>query len=207
MESVGEQMKNPEQLKDAVVEAIKEYSEKISSFDFHTHVNVNNVVRGFFGTNESSKIKVRYDKRYEKEFETVSFDATPIIKFGDLNRAAKGYIFDKATNAITFYVPVGRSFEDDRPGNGYWISFRFAKGDNSDKTKLIQSISELLKTVQVHYDDQNSDIKGDKRKIAEEGLPILQAFREIGNKYKDGRNFSMDDLIKEYEQALTQFKQ
>lgn len=203
-----EQFKIPEksgieEKKSNVIDVLKRNENTISGFNFMTN-SVNG--SGFWQTSEKKENNhVQYDSRYKNFFDVVPLkDSNPIdISQEEVNGVRPYYIFDKEVKRLTFMVPLGQAFGDKRAGNCYRITLKFKKEDLTDKSEIITKISELLKTLNYYYGD---DIKGDRYKIAKQGLPVIEAFNEISKKYQDG-NLSIEQTIDGYKKIINEYEQ
>ncbi len=203
----SEQFKTPEkssveEKKLNVIDVLKRNEKTISGFNFLTN-SVNG--SGFWQTSEKKEnAHVQYDSRYKNFFDVVPLrDSDPIdISQEEVSGVRPYYIFDKEVKRLTFVVPVGLGFGDNRAGNCYVITLKFKKEDLTDKSEMITKISELLKTLNYYY---SGDIKGDRYKIAKQGLPVVEAFAEISRRYQDG-NLSIEQTIDGYKKIVEEYE-
>lgn len=203
-----EQFKTPEksaveEKKHNVIDVLKRNENAISGFNFMTN-SVNG--SGFWQTSEKKEnAHVQYDSRYKSYFDIVPLkDSDPIDPgMEEVNGKRPYYIFDKEVKRLTFMIPLGQGFADNRAGNCYMITLKFKKEELTDKSELITKVSDLLKTLNYYYND---DIKGDRYKIAKQGLPVIEAFDEISRKYQDG-NLSIEQTIEGYKKIIEEYEQ
>lgn len=175
---------------------LSKYQNQITNFNFGTVTGL----RGEFDSLNNLSANT-YDYRYKEHYELFNFDE-------ELNKIkGNGYIYSPKAHFITFQGYLGTDLRrgDDRNGNKFVITIAFDKNGNLENEKeVIDSIMKLLETISPHEmsskstksntEQQEENIK----KISEEGLPIVQAFEEIGKKYENGRGISMQNIIKEY---------
>jgi hypothetical protein len=181
-----------EEKKQKVIELLREYFDQIINFDFMTSTKT---YGGFFGTNDGIR-PVKYESRYASSFEVVSYHGGDVTS----NENNSGYIFDTDANQVTFNAYFGRSLDDTRPGNFFRITIKLKKGE-VDKDRFLSTISNLLKTIHVHYSETHDaeTLRKERLETAKEALPVLEAFQEIGTKKaKEGAASRMNGFIKEY---------
>lgn len=203
----SEQFKTPEksdveEKKQNVIDLLRRNENSISGFNFMTN-SVNG--SGFWDTSEKKENKhVQYDSRYKNSFDLVPLkDSDPLDpNLEEVNGKRPYYIFDKEVKRLTFIVPLGQGFADNRAGNCYMITLKFKKEDLTDKSELITKISDLLKTLNYYY---NNDIKGDRYKIAKQGIPVIEAFDEISKRHQDG-NLSVEQTIEGYKKIIKEYE-
>lgn len=182
---------------------LEKYQDQITNFNLGT---VTNYKGEMFDLNNLEPIK--YDSRYKEYFETYNFDE----HLGKIKRKENGYIQAKLTHWITFEAYLGSDFRigDTRNGNKFIITIAFDKNGNVENEKeVINSIMKLLETISPYetanyktIEEGEAKKKENMKNIAKEGLPVLEAFKEIGQKYESGRGIRMEDVIKEYETVL-----
>jgi hypothetical protein len=196
---------NIEEIRKSLAEKVKlnlkKYESQITNFNFGT---VTAVKGEWYHLNNLEPLK--YDKRYKQHFKTYNFDES----LGKIK--GNGYIYANLTHWITFESYLGGDFRagEYRNGNKFVITIAFDKnGDMKNETEVIDSIKKLLDTItpfEITKKQTLKELESTKQEavknIAKEGLPVLHAFKEIGQKYENGKNIRMQDIIKEYEKAL-----
>ena len=211
------QEKSVEQKKQEVIEVLEKFKDKIVGFSFNTNTGVGHY-RGSFSTN-MDKISDTVDEnpintKFKEFIEVVKLEEKPISRGLKRDNYSR-YIFDKRRNAVTFIVPIGRGFADYRSGNSYYATIAFKEDDKTDKSELLLKIKELLINANYHYTNEGIDRQEkednenrDRYNIAKEGLPILEAFREIILKYQENKSarLNIDSLIQEYKERIVGVK-
>lgn len=160
---------------------------------------------------------VQYNRNHNNDYETFNVDTD-----GERSPYHKnGYVYNTRTNIITLSGYLGRALHTpDRPGNGFDITILFKKSALNARV-VIKSVMDVLNTLKPYntnyretgitevYDRRELE-KQDIKNIAKEGLPILEAFRDIASreispKFEINRgNISMDRLIEEYKEIISQ---
>ena len=184
-----------QKLADEVKLSLEKYQSQIVNFNFGTVTNLRGDIdhlNNLFG--------VKYDNRYKEYFRTNNFDEhSEKIK-------GNGYVYFKPSHTVNFEAYLGGDLRlgDYRNGNKFFLTIVFDKNGNvENENKVIDSIMKLLETIIPYEVNSKNGVPNDKQQsnniknITKEGLPVLMALKDIGQKYETN-SLKMQDIINEY---------
>lgn len=188
-------------------QTLADYSNEIEIFDLMTTSRYTN------GSCSTYEIRMeQYARDHKNDYETfnvnIDSERSPYHK--------NGYVYNTRANVITLTGYLGRALHTpERPGNGFYITILFKKGAPNARM-VIKSVMDVLNTLKPYdTDPKEMGITGvdacyelkmqDIKNIAKEGLPILEAFKDTASRFeRDRGNISMDRLIEEYKEILSE---
>jgi len=195
-----------EKLRQGLAEEVKinleKYMDEIKDFSLMT---TSKKANGDFATNDKLR-PVEYSPNYDSSYE---FNGLPRYRNYSQERQS-GYVVDKVSNLYTFVASLGRALHTpDRPGNSITVTLKGEKGKQLS-AELVNSIKKLMDTI-IPYDNDkrcgNETLNEDLKNILKEGLPVLEAFEDISKKFPANGMISVQGVIKEYKEMLSEYEQ